>query len=214
MKPLTAEQLQQIVPRCPDPQAWSQALNATMALHGIESADRIAAFIAQLAHESGGFRRLSENLTYTSAARICAVWPKRFADEDSARPFVRNPEALANRVYANRLGNGTAGSGDGWRYRGRGLLQITGRANYDEAGRALGLALLQEPDRLLEPVNAARSAAWFWQTRGLNALADDRSDDDDDGDFVSITKIINGGTTGLSERRRYWAQARRTLGLD
>ncbi|MBS0602893.1 MAG: glycoside hydrolase family 19 protein [Proteobacteria bacterium] len=214
MKPLTAEQLQQIVPRCPDPQVWSQALNATMALHGIEGADRIAAFIAQLAHESGGFRRLSENLTYTSAARICAVWPKRFADEDSARPFVRNPEALANRVYANRLGNGTAGSGDGWRYRGRGLLQITGRANYDEAGRALGLALLQEPDRLLEPVNAARSAAWFWQTRGLNALADDRSDDDDDGDFVSITKIINGGTTGLSERRRYWAQARRTLGLD
>lgn len=214
MKPLTAEQLQQIVPRCADPQVWSQALNATMALHGIEGADRIAAFIAQLAHESGGFRRLSENLTYTSAARICAVWPKRFADEDSARPFVRNPEALANRVYANRLGNGTAGSGDGWRYRGRGLLQITGRANYDEAGRALGLALLQEPDRLLEPVNAARSAAWFWQTRGLNALADDRSDDDDDGDFVSITKIINGGTTGLSERRRYWAQARRTLGLD
>ena len=214
MKPLTAEQLQQIVPRCPDPQVWSQALNATMALHGIEGADRSAAFIAQLAHESGGFRRLSENLTYTSAARICAVWPKRFADEDSARPFVRNPEALANRVYANRLGNGTAGSGDGWRYRGRGLLQITGRANYDEAGRALGLALLQEPDRLLEPVNAARSAAWFWQTRGLNALADDRSDDDDDGDFVSITKIINGGTTGLSERRRYWAQARRTLGLD
>lgn len=214
MKPLTAEQLQQIVPRCPDPQVWSQALNATMALHGIEGADRIAAFIAQLAHESGGFRRLSENLTYTSAARICAVWPKRFADEDSAQPFVRNPEALANRVYANRLGNGTAGSGDGWRYRGRGLLQITGRANYDEAGRALGLALLQEPDRLLEPVNAARSAAWFWQTRGLNALADDRSDDDDDGDFVSITKIINGGTTGLSERRRYWAQARRTLGLD
>lgn len=214
MKPLTAEQLQQIVPRCPDPQVWSQALNATMALHGIEGADRIAAFIAQLAHESGGFRRLSENLTYTSAARICAVWPKRFADEDSARPFVRNPEALANRVYANRLGNGTAGSGNGWRYRGRGLLQITGRANYDEAGRALGLALLQEPDRLLEPVNAARSAAWFWQTRGLNALADDRSDDDDDGDFVSITKIINGGTTGLSERRRYWAQARRTLGLD
>lgn len=213
MSSLTVVQLQRIVPRCPDPEAWCAALNAAMQRHGIESPDRIAAFVAQLAHESGEFSRLTENLMYRTAARIHAVWPKRFPDEGSARPFVGNPEALANRVYANRLGNGDAGSGDGWRYRGRGLIQLTGRANYADAARALGLPLVEDPERLLQPDGAALSAAWFWQTHGLNALADDRSDDDDDADFVSITRSINGGTAGLSERRRYWALARQTLGL-
>lgn len=212
MNPLTAERLRRIVPRCPDPETWTAALSAAMARHAIDTPDRIAAFVAQLAHESGEFTRLSENLMYTSAERICAVWPKRFPDAASAAPFVRNPEALANRVYANRLGNGAAASGDGWRYRGRGLIQLTGRANYADAGAGVDLPLLDAPELLEQPDGAARSAAWFWQSRGLNALADDRSDDDDDADFVTITRLINGGTVGIEERRRYWAQARTALG--
>ena len=213
MTSLTADRLRRIAPRCPEPETWTAALNAAMALHAIDTPDRIAAFVAQLAHESGEFTHLTENLTYTKAERICAVWPKRFPTPASATPFVRNPEGLANRVYANRLGNGDAASGDGWRYRGRGLIQLTGRANYADAGAAVDLPLLDAPELLELPDGAARSAAWFWQSRGLNALADDRSDDDDDADFVAITRLINGGTVGIEERRRLWAKARDAFGM-
>ena len=202
---LTPDRMRWIAPRCPAPEVWCAALNAAMQRYGIETPDRVAAFVAQIAHESGEFSRLTEDLTYTTAERIRAVWPKRFQTLASAAPFVRNPEALANRVYANRLGNGDAASGDGWRYRGRGLIQLTGRANYADAARALGLPLLDAPQLLEQPDGAARCAAWFWQSYGLNALADEA-------DFVAITQVINGGTVGLSERRRYWAQASAALG--
>jgi putative chitinase len=183
----TEQVLKQVCPRLPSP-----------------------AFLAQIAHESAELTRLEENLSY-SAARILAVWPGRFPTLESARPFERAPERLANRVYASRLGNGDVASGDGWRFRGRGLLQITGRGSYRAAAQALGLPLEAEPERLATPEIAALSAAHFWRSRGLNELADDRSGDDDDADFVRISITINGDRHGLNERRRYWTLAKAAL---
>lgn len=197
---ITEQTLRAALPLCRDPAAWAPALSAAMARYEIDGPDRIAGFLAQTGHESGQFNRLVENLNYTTPQRLMRVWPKRFPTEASALPYVRNEPALANFVYARRLGNGDAASGDGFRYRGRGLIQITGRSNYAACGTALGLDLLAEPDRLLDPANAALSAAWFWSSHGLNALADDRTGDDDLEDFTAITRAINGGTQGLQER--------------
>lgn len=166
----------------------------------INTPARIACFLAQTGHESGQFNTLSESLYYKTAARLVAVWPKRFPNEASAAPYVANQEKLANFVYANRMGNGAVESGDGFRYRGRGLIQITGRSNYADVGRALGIDLINDPDLLLTPNWAAMSAAYFWQGHGLNALADNETNTDDIEDFTAITKKINGGTAGLKER--------------
>ena len=214
MPKISAAQLAMIMPANPNAVDWTGPLNDAMAEFGISAnLQRIAAFLAQVAHESGQLRKLEESLYYSTAKRISEVWPKRFPTEAAAAPYARNPEGLANRVYALRIGNGDAASGDGWRYRGRGLKQLTGRANYKEAGTALGVDLVRAPDRLKDPVLAARSAAWFWQSRGCNPLADDTSGDDDDADFVAITKLINGGTVGLKERRLAWARAEAALGI-
>lgn len=218
---ITATQLAAIMPRNPEPAAWTPILNAAMAEFEIAAnAARIAAFLAQIAHESGELRSLRESLRYSTAKGICATWPKRFPTEASAAPYVSQrgvddgrDQALANRVYAGRMGNGDVASGDGWRYRGRGLLQVTGRENYRTTGRQLGLPLEAQPERLEERTPAARSAGLFWQNHGLNALADDFSNDDDDADFVAITIAINGGRNGLAERREYWARAEKALGI-
>lgn len=211
---ITQQQLSQIVPKNPDPATWTAVLNSAMSEFQIDAnANRVAAFLAQIAHESSEMRRLEENLRYTSAKRICDVWPKRFPSEGHALPYVGKPHLLANRVYADRLGNGDVASGDGWAYRGRGLMQVTGRGNYAAVGTALGLPLVATPDLLLQPGPAARSAAWFWKSHGLNELADDQSTDDDDADFVTITVRINGARVGLRERRAYWAMARNVLGV-
>lgn len=164
---------------------------------------RQSAFLAQAAHESAGFTRLTENLNY-SATGLAATWPGRFRGADGqpnalAQALHRRPEAIANLVYASRMGNGPEASGDGWRYRGRGLLQITGRAQYQRCGAALGLPLVEQPDLLAQPEPAVLSAAWFWQVNGLNELADA-------GDFEAITRRINGGLNGLAERRALWAK--------
>jgi len=200
LKALTEALLRTALPACAAPATWALALAPAMQACEINTLDRICAFLAQTGHESGSFNHLTENLNYSTAKRICAVWPKRFPTEADAAPCVRNPQRLANVVYANRLGNGTASSGDGHRYRGRGIIQLTGRSNYDAAGKALGLPLVTNPDLLLQAPDAARCAAWFWQSRGLNALADDRTSDDDLEDFKEITRRINGGTVGLQER--------------
>ena len=200
------------LPGLPGAAAWTAALNEAMARFEINTPARIAAFLAQTAHESGEFRRLVENLNY-SAAGLCKTWPNRFASLDVAKPYERNPEVLANYVYAKRLGNGDVGSGDGWRFRGRGLIQLTGRGNYRSCGLAVTLPLETQPERLETPEAAALAAAQFWQSRGLNHLADDSNDDNDDEDFVTITKIINGGTAGLTSRRTYWTRAKAALGI-
>jgi putative chitinase len=207
---ITEVQLTAFLPALPNAPTWTAALNAALDRFEINTPARIAAFLAQTAHESGEFRRLVENLNY-SAAGLCKTWPNRFANLDAAKPYDRNPELIANYVYAKRLGNGDTASGDGWRFRGRGLIQLTGRGNYRSCGLAVTLPLETEPQRLETPEAAALAAAQFWQSRGLNHLADDQSDDNDDEDFVAITKIINGGTAGLSSRRTYWARAKAAL---
>ncbi|WP_226986797.1 glycoside hydrolase family 19 protein [Chlorobaculum tepidum] len=153
---------------------------------------------------------LEEKLSY-SAARLMKVWPKRFPTLAIAEKYERNPEKLANYVYANRIGNGPESSGDGYRFRGRGLIQLTGRSNYESASKALGIDLLNHPDQLTEPAVAAMSAAWFWASHGLNELADDRTGDNDLEDFTTITKIINGGTVGLQERFKLFKAAETAL---
>jgi putative chitinase len=207
---ITEVQLTAFLPALQNAPTWTAALNAAMDRFEINTPARIAAFLAQTAHESGEFRRLVENLNY-SAAGLCKTWPNRFANLDAAKPYDRNPELIANYVYAKRLGNGDTASGDGWRFRGRGLIQLTGRGNYRSCGLAVTLPLETEPQRLETPEAAALAAAQFWQSRGLNHLADDQSNDNDDEDFVAITKIINGGTAGLTARRTYWARAKAAL---
>lgn len=155
-------------------------------------------WLAQLAHESAMFERMVESLNYTKAAKIRRTWPRRFANISVAVAFVRKPERLANFVYANRLGNGDAASGDGWKYRGRGLIQVTGKDNYRDAGEALGLPLLEEPELLEEPVHAADAAGWFWKSHGLNRFASNIND---------CTRAINGGLNGLPDRMRLYNRA-------
>lgn len=197
---VTAAMLKATLPLCKNPEAWAAALNQACARYGINTPARLASFLAQTGYESGQFNNLSENLFYSTAARLTKVWPKRFPTEASAMPYVKNPAKLGNFVYANRLGNGPVQSGDGYRYRGRGIIQITGKSNYVAAAMELDLDLVNNPDLLLDPVNAAMSAAWFWSSRGLNALADDDTGDNDLEDFTEITKRINGGTAGLQNR--------------
>ena len=210
---LTPSQLTRIMPRVRDAALWSDTLNATMPTFEITSPPRIAAFLAQIAHESAELSRLVENLNY-SAKGLRRTWPKRFKSDAFARRYERQPERIANYVYANRLGNGNEASGDGWRFRGRGILQITGRSNYASTGIALGLDLLADPDLLERPLAAARSAGLYWRTRGLNELADVSGHSvDDDEDFQTITRLINGGLAGLEDRIRYWKAAKKVLGL-
>lgn len=187
------------LPNCERARDWADALNPAFEKYNIDTIARISAFIAQTGYESGQYNNLVENLNY-SAQRLVKVWPKRFPDVPSALPYANKPETLGNFVYANRIGNGAPSSGDGYRFRGRGIIQLTGRSNYHDASKELGVDLVSNPDLLLEPKYAALSAAWFWSTRGLNALADDKTNDDDLEDFSEITRRINGGAAGLQGR--------------
>lgn len=191
---------------------WLEPLNAAMQACAIDTPARQAAFLAQVLVESSELRCREESLSYTPQ-RLRAVWPQRFLSDERAAHYSHNPQALANYIYAGRMGNGDETSGDGWRYHGRGLIQLTGRDNYAQFARTSGLDVLAQPDLLLEPAGAARAAAWFWQTMGLNELADRTAGSDGDIHFMNITKRINGQTIGLEERRAYWQRARRALGL-
>lgn len=193
--------------QCPPARAarWYPHLLAAMLRFAIDTRVRAAGFIAQIGHESASLSRIEENLNY-SASRLLEVFPSHF-DPASARAYARQPKRIANRVYANRIGNGPERSGDGYRYRGRGLIQITGRANYRAIGGWLDAPIEDQPDRLLALPDAAASAAAYWRSRGLNTLADD-------GDIVGITRRINGGRNGLADRMRRWTVAKDALGVD
>ncbi len=197
----------------PRAQVWQPALTMACERYAVATPARLAAFLAQLAHESDGFSQLVENFHYT-AARLCAVWPHRFfllPDEPAGRldadEYAGHPELIANTVYADRMGNGPVSSGDGWRYRGRGLLQISGRNNYGDAAQDIGVDVLLNPDLLVEPLNAAMSAAAMWQRIGANELADADTAEA----FGEITFAINGGTEGMDSRVHYWQLARRVI---
>lgn len=194
---------------------WLPHVQKALERFGIQSERQVAAWIAQTAHESGGYTMLVENLNYR-AATMAVCWPARFAvknpdgtwakDEKGGKvpnkfalALEKKPEALANVIYASRMGNGPTESGDGWAFRGRGLKQLTGRDNVTRCGLALGVDLAANPDLLIEPEYAALSAAWFWSVNKCGPLADAN-------DFVGLTKRINGGTIGLAQRQaRYEA---------
>lgn len=159
-------------------------------------------FLGQVVHESGRLETLQENLSY-SADRLMTVWPKRFPTRDSALPFARNPRALANRVYNGRMGN--VGPDDGWRYRGRGLIQLTGRDNYALAESLTGLPVLSSPDLLLQQEPALRVSVAWWEAEVPDAAL---------GDSARVTRAVNGGTHGLDERRRLTSIAARALGVS
>lgn len=178
---------------------WLEPLNAAMLRFDISTPRRIAAFVGQCAHESANFTALSENLNYAAAALI-KIWPRHFPSPEVAEPYHRKPEKIANRAYASRMGNGPEASGDGWKYRGRGLIQLTGKDNYRAASDALSVDLVADPDRVTQPDMAALTAAWFWNKNRLNALADQ-------GDTAAISKRINGGTHGLDDRLQRTATA-------
>jgi putative chitinase len=194
---------------------WVDAVAAACQEFNIDIPQRIAGFLSQCAHESGGFERLQENLNY-SADGMAGIWPRRFAilgpdnkpvkKEGKNQPnkfalaLHRKPEMIANVVYSNRMGNGPTESGEGWLYRGRGLKQLTGKDNHRACSAGLGVDLVSNPDLLLEPVYAARSAAWFWATNKCNVFADA-------GDIEGLTKRINGGLIGIDDRKRRYASA-------
>lgn len=192
-----------------NPEKWIDAVIATCQEFEINTPQRIASFLAQTSHESGGYTMLTENLNYRSAT-LAACWPNRFATLGAdKKPIKENgklvptavansiagkPELIANLVYSSRMGNGPAESGEGWKFRGRGLKQLTGKDNYTRCGSSLGVDLVSNPDLLLEPIYAARSAGWFWKSNKLSEFADV-------GDIKGMTKRINGGLIGLEQRQ-------------
>lgn len=178
---------------------WSDPLNETFARFGISNPVQQAAFIGQCGHECGHFKILEENLNYR-AATLMRLWPKRFPTLEVANAYAGNPKKIANMVYASRMGNRDESSGDGYRFRGRGCIQLTGSTNYFNAGKALGMDFWAEPDLVATPKYAALTAGWFWSTHKCNdpALAQD---------WVKLTKIINGGTIGLDDRVKHTNEA-------
>jgi putative chitinase len=184
---------------------WAAPLATAALRFGIDRPVREAAWVSQCAHESGGFVHLEENLFYTTAERVRAMWPTRVPSLDIAATLLRNPKALANRVYANRNGNGDEASGDGWAYRGRGLLQLTGRANYLAAAAALDQPYKSQPDLVSQPLHAAMTAAWFFVAANGLVLADASNID-------ALTRAINGpAMVGQADRRQRFEQAVRAF---
>lgn len=191
---------------------YEKPLSMAMMRYNINNPNRIRAFLAQVGHESGQLSAVVENLNY-SAKALRSVFGKYFKTDAEAEQYARKPEAIANVVYANRMGNGDTESGDGWKYRGRGLIQLTGKNNYDKATNEmyalpLGVDFVDEPDLLATPEYAAQSAAWYWETNGLNALADQLGGADDTEVFKAITKRINGGYNGLDDRLAMYERAK------
>ena len=184
---------------------WLDPLNETFDKYQINTPQRQACFLGQTLHESGNFKFTRENLNY-SAKALMATWPSRFPSLDIATQYERQPEKIANKVYSGRMGN--TEEGDGGKYIGRGLIQVTGKENYTYCGEALGVDLVAQPHLLEEPRYAVLSAGWFWNRKGLNALADEGTKDA----FEVMTKRINGGLLGLDDRKAKMNEALKALG--
>jgi putative chitinase len=183
------------------PDAVITMIPDTAAKFQINTPLRLAHFLAQCGHESGGFRATQENLNY-SAKGLNGIFKKYFPTLDSALPYERKPEKIANKVYANRMANGSEASGDGYRFRGRGYIQLTGKDNYTQFGKAIGEDILSNPD-VVSGKYALLSAAWFWSKNGLNNLSDGGAND---AVVTTITKRVNGGTIGLPDRIKHFKE--------
>ena len=201
---LTASQLKQMVPGITHADHWIEAFDQLLPDYEINTPKRVAAFIAQCAHESGGFRFLKENLNY-KAESLMKTFAKYFHERSIADAYAKQPAKIANRVYASRMGNGDEASGDGYRYCGRGLIQLTGKDNYTWFAASLEISP-EEASQYLETFEgAAQSACWFWETNKLNVEADA-------GDIKKMTKKINGGYIGLADRESHYHHALHILG--
>ena len=204
---LTKDQLAQLLPKNPYIDHWFGALSQLLPDYSINTPQRIAAFMAQCAHESGGFTALKENLNYKPDT-LRKIFGKYFPDDASANDYCSRPnkqEAIANKVYANRMGNGPEESGDGYRYCGRGLLQLTGKENYTWFAASLNITPEDASEYLQTFEGACQSACWFWETNNLNQWADK-------GDILTLTKRINGGTIGLDDRIKHYEHALHVMG--
>jgi putative chitinase len=201
------EYLQEMIGKNPYLDNWHHALCEILPEYEINTPERVAAFVAQCAHESGGFKFLKENLNY-KAASLRKVFPKYFPDDAIANQYANHPnkqEAIASRIYANRMGNGDEASGDGFRYLGRGLIQLTGKNNYTIFAASIETPLEDIPEYLQTFEGAVQSACWFWEQNNLNQWADA-------GDILTLTKRINGGTIGLEDRIKHYNHALHILG--
>ena len=203
----TQAQLAQLIPGNPYVDHWYEALCTILPDYGIDTPQRVASFLAQCAHESGEFRALKENLNYRPET-LRKIFPKYFPNDELARQYASMPnkqEAIASRVYANRMGNGPEESGDGYRYCGRGLIQLTGKQNYQAFADSIETPVEELPEYLATFEGAVQSACWFWETNNLNQFADT-------GDILTMTKRINGGTIGLDDRIKHYQHALQVFG--
>ena len=204
----TKEMLGEMIGKNPYLEQWHHAICEILPVYDINTPERVSAFIAQCAHESGNFKFLKENLNYR-AASLRKVFPKYFTDDAIANNYANRPnkqEAIASRIYANRMGNGDEASGDGFRYLGRGLIQLTGKNNYTLFAASIDTPVEEIPEYLQTFEGAIQSACWFWEQNNLNPIADK-------GDILTLTKRINGGTIGLEDRIKHYKHALHVLGI-
>jgi putative chitinase len=200
----TQAKFEECIGKNPYADHWFEALCEILPDYEIDTPKRVAAFLAQCAHESGEFNFIQENLNY-KAESLCRVWPKYFPNMDVANQYAHKPERIANRAYANRMGNGPEDSGDGWKFCGRGLIQLTGKSNYTRFAESLDIGLDEASEFLLTFEGCVQSAAWFWEANNLNDLADS-------GDIKTMTKRINGGFLGLDDRIKHYQHALHVFG--
>lgn len=200
---ITGAQFKHLFPRAQDPDSWAESMNTVFPTYEINTPHRVAAFLAQCGHESGGWTVFEENLNY-SAQGLCSIFKKYFPTLESAQPYARKPEMIANKVYGGRMGNGPEESGDGWKYRGRGPIQLTGKNNYMQFAKDMfedWQNLFDNPDWVTSDREfALMSAIWFWNKNGLNKEADA-------GDIKTMTRKINGGYIGLEDRIKHYNEA-------
>ena len=204
----TQDQLKQIIPQNQHLDHWFEALEKILPDYEIDTPARVAAFLAQCAHESGGFNAIQENLNYR-AVTLRKVFPKYFPTDELANQYASLPnkaEAIANRVYASRMGNGDEASGDGYRYCGRGLIQLTGKSNYSRFAESIDTPVEEVTEFLQTFEGCVQSACWFWEANNLNDLADV-------GDIKTMTKKINGGYIGLDDRIHHYQNALQVFGV-
>jgi putative chitinase len=201
---ITAGVIKTLFPKYKYPEDLAEALTEQFEKYEINTVNRAAGFLAQCGHESAGFTILQENLNY-SAEGLNKIFKKYFPTLDSAKPYARNPEKIANKVYGGRMGNGPESSGDGYKFRGRGAIQLTGKDNYTRFAKSVGITVDEAVEDLNTLDGAIESACWFWKTNGLNAICDKD-------DIVLMTKRINGGTIGLDDRKKHYAEAKHLLG--
>ena len=201
----TVDALRSMLPKNKEVAEWHHYMVEVLPRFEITTRNRVAAFVAQCGHESASFKILQENLNY-SATGLRGIWPKRFPTMEIAQQYHRQPQKIANKVSASRMGNGDEASGDGYKYRGRGLIQLTGKSNYTAFSHDIygDNRMVENPDLVAQKIHALYSACWFWHKNKINAIADA-------GDMVKMTRVINGGKIGLADRIEHYNHALHVL---